>query len=48
MCQEKEFFDMESGCFCENSNSKYALGGETVRAFKELLAINFDDIVFHC
>ena len=45
MCQEKEFFDIESGCFCENSNSKYAVGGDTVRAFKELLAINFDDIV---
>lgn len=45
MCQEKEFFDIESGCFCENSNSKYAVGGETVRAFKELLGVNFDDIV---
>ena len=45
MCQEKEFFDIESGCFCENSNSKYAVGGETVRVFKELLGINFDDIV---
>jgi len=45
MCQEKEFFDIESGCFCENSNSKYAVGGETVRVFKELLDINFDDIV---
>ena len=44
MCQEKEFFDIESGCFCENSNSKYAVGGETVRVFKELLVINFDDI----
>jgi len=44
MCQEKEFFDIESGCFCENSNSKYAVGGETVRVFKELLGINFDDI----
>ena len=45
MCQEKEFFDIESGCFCENSNSKYAVGGETVRVFKELLGTNFDDIV---
>ena len=45
MCQEKEFFDIESGCFCENSNSKYAVGGETVRVFKKLLVINFDDIV---
>ena len=45
MSQEKEFFDIESGCFCENSNSKYAVGGETIRAFKELLGINFDDIV---
>ena len=44
-CQENEFFDIESGCFCENSNSKYAVGGETVRVFKELLGINFDDIV---
>ena len=44
MGQEKEFFDIESGCFCENSNSKYAVGGETVRVFKELLGINFDDI----
>ena len=44
MCQEKEFFDIESGCFCENSNSKYAVGGETVRVFKGLLRINFDDI----
>ncbi len=45
MCQEKEFFDIESGCFCENSNSKYAVGGETVRVFKELLGVDFDDIV---
>lgn len=45
MCQEKEFFDIESGCFCENSNSKYVVGGETIRVFKELLVINFDDIV---
>ena len=45
MCQEKEFFDIESGCFCENSNSKYAVGGETIKAFKELLDIDFDDIL---
>lgn len=45
MCQEKEFFDIESGCFCENSNSKYTSGGETIRVFKELLGVNFDDIV---
>ena len=43
--QEKEFFDIESGCFCENSNSKYATGGETIKAFKELLDIDFDDIL---
>ncbi len=44
-CQEKEFFNIESGCFCENSNSKYTSGGETIRVFKELLGVNFDDIV---
>ena len=43
--QEKEFFDIESGCFCENSNSKYATGGETIKAFKKLLDIDFDDIL---
>ena len=45
MSQEKEFFDMESGCFCENSNSRYAVGGDTIIVFKELLYLNFDDIV---
>ena len=43
--KEKKFFDLESGCFCENSNSKYAVGGETIKAFKELLGVNFDDIL---
>ena len=45
MSQEKEFFDMESGCFCENSNSRYAVGGDTIIVFKELLDLNYDDIV---
>ena len=47
MCQEKEFFDIESGCFCENSNSKHAVGGETVRAFKELLDFNFYEKAYY-
>tara|TARA_B100000575_G_C23092488_1_gene629883 strand:- start:393 stop:1019 length:627 start_codon:yes stop_codon:yes gene_type:complete len=45
MGQEKEFFDMESGCFSENSDSRYTVGGETIIVFKELLDLNFDDIV---
>ena len=45
MSMEKEFFDMESGCFCENSDSRYAVGGETIIVFKKLLNLNFDDLV---
>lgn len=45
MRMEKEFFDMESGCFCENSDSRYAVGGETIIVFKKLLNLNFDDLV---
>ncbi|PDH46624.1 MAG: DNA repair protein RecO [Flavobacteriales bacterium MED-G15] len=40
--QEKEYFDLESGCFCEASNSKYVVGGETAMAFKKLLGTDFD------
>ena len=40
MSMEKEFFDMESGCFCENSDSRYAVGGETIIVFKKLLNLN--------
>lgn len=43
--QEKKFFDIQNGYFCDNSTSTQVIGGETILAFKELLNINFDDII---
>tara|TARA_B100001173_G_C16029857_1_gene566114 strand:+ start:1574 stop:2302 length:729 start_codon:yes stop_codon:yes gene_type:complete len=44
----EDYFDLESGCFCSSSSSKYAIGGETVIAFKKLLGTNsekFNDLI---
>lgn len=41
---EKTHFDLENGCFCEVSNSKFVIGGEVVIAFKKLLGTNFDSM----
>ena len=46
----EDFFDLESGCFCNSSHSKYIIGGELVVAFKKILGINFetiDDLKIH-
>ena len=40
----EDFFDLESGCFCNSSHSKYIIGGELVVAFKKILGINFETI----
>ena len=37
-----EIFEKNFSAYC---NSKYAVGGETIRVFKELLSVNFDDIL---
>lgn len=41
---EKDCFDLESGCFCSSSPSKYVIGGELVFAFKKLIATNFEKL----
>ncbi len=43
----EDYFDLESGCFCSSSPSKYLIGGEIVVAFKKLLGTNsetFNDL----
>lgn len=40
----EDFFDLESGCFCNSSHSKHIIGGELVVAFKKLIGINFETI----
>lgn len=40
----EDFFDLESGCFCSSSPSKYVVGGDLVVAFKKLLSTNFEEI----
>ena len=39
---KKDFFDLESGCFCSSSPSKYLIGGDLVVALKQLLGTNFE------
>lgn len=41
---EENYFDLESGCFCGASPSKYLIGGDLALAFKELLGTNFDTL----
>ena len=41
---EKDYFDLESGCFCSSSPSKYVIGGELVLAFKILINTNFEKL----
>ena len=41
---EKDCFDLESGCFCSSSPSKYVVGGEIVLAFKTLISTNFEKL----
>tara|TARA_B100001250_G_scaffold344303_1_gene313293 strand:+ start:672 stop:1400 length:729 start_codon:yes stop_codon:yes gene_type:complete len=43
----EDYFDLESGCFCSSSPSKYVIGGEILVAFKKLLGTNsetFNDL----
>mgnify|MGYP001434949951 FL=1 len=37
---KKDFFDLESGCFCGSSTSKHLIGGDLVVALKQLLSTN--------
>lgn len=39
---DDDYFDLESGCFCKASSSKYIMGGDVVMAFKKLLDTDFD------
>tara|TARA_B100001057_G_scaffold161654_1_gene162299 strand:+ start:9578 stop:10306 length:729 start_codon:yes stop_codon:yes gene_type:complete len=39
---KKDFFDLESGCFCSLSPSKFLIGGDLVVALKQLLGTNFE------
>ena len=39
---KEDFFNLESGCFCSSSHSKYVIGGDLVVAFKKLLGTNFE------
>ncbi len=39
---KEDYFDLESGCFCSSSPSKYVIGGDLVIAFKKLLGTNFE------
>ncbi len=41
---KENFFDLENGCFCANSPSKYVIGGDLVIALKKLLGTNFADL----
>tara|TARA_A100001015_G_scaffold57973_2_gene63815 strand:- start:3224 stop:3952 length:729 start_codon:yes stop_codon:yes gene_type:complete len=40
----EDYFDMETGCFCSNTPSKFLVSGPVVVAFKELLGIKFDQL----
>ena len=39
---KEDFFNLESGCFCNSSPSKYVIGGDLVVTFKQLLGTNFE------
>lgn len=39
-----EYFDMLTGCFTNNNNSKNILSGKNLNSFKEILGMNFDEI----
>ncbi len=41
---KEDFFNLESGCFCNSSLSKYVIGGDLVVAFKQLLGANFEEL----
>ena len=41
---KEDFFNLESGCFCSSSHSKYVIGGDLVVAFKKLLGTNFETL----
>ena len=39
-----ECFDLSTGCFTNNDNSKNTLLGKDLKCFKEILGMNFDEI----
>jgi len=41
---EEDYFDLESGCFCSSSRSKYVIGGDLVVTLKKILGANFEDL----
>lgn len=41
---KKDFFDLESGCFCSSSSSRYVIGGDLVVGVKQLLGTNFETL----
>ena len=41
---KEDYFDLESGCFCSSSSSKYVIGGDLVITLKKILGTNFEDL----
>lgn len=41
---KEDYFDLESGCFCSSSRSKYVIGGDLVITLKKILGTNFEDL----
>ena len=41
---KENYFDLESGCFCSSSSSKYVIGGDLVITLKKILGTNFEDL----
>ena len=41
---KEDYFDLESGCFCSSSCSKYVIGGDLVITLKKILGTNFEDL----
>ena len=41
---KEDYFDLESGCFCSSSSSKYVIGGDLVVTLKKILGTNFEDL----
>ena len=41
---KEDYFNLESGCFCSSSRSKYVIGGDLVITLKKILGTNFEDL----
>ncbi len=41
---KKDYFDLESGCFCSSNRSKYVIEGDLVITLKKILGTNFEDL----